>query len=505
VQHLIKLFCSTPQFCSTLLIQFSNFKTISTMCLKKIILIALPIIFASSCNKHELLSDEIPTVKNIDSKLSLAANDGQLANWDNPELYSQNPSVALFREMFSNHLKHHATVEPWGYLPQSTQGTFRVYYEQEKALFNNLGHDAWVDRKVQDGSISYALGLSMKTINTTLNGINDANIGSLVPTLRGQRNSLTLMTEEQVLAELMYDIILSTINQLYPPGGINSRIDPCKLSDLIGDIANGIKIGATVGQVVSVVLQYTSGLIVPEGSGWEVLANASGAVVKVKLQVIGGIIGGIIGGVVGILNGDDCDCGAPLGISIVTPNNPSCALSYQLYAWGAGDDAEFFDWTVNEGNSSAFFPGEPPLLSNPVTQASPNVPLLVSVTALCADAMNDPSAMGQNTLTAQQINLFGLPINEVGNILVFSNYNTQSTITEYVGNSSTFDLSSTAGMGNNTYSVSVFPPNLGTVIQNPSGSFSINWTSVGAGTIRFTGTNTCSGLQNTLIANVIIN
>jgi hypothetical protein len=183
--------------------------------------------------------------------------------------------------------------------------------------------------------------------------------------------------------------------------------------------------------------------------------------------------------------------------------NPTSACSstsgFQLNAWGAGDDAEFYDWVVNEGNTSASFPGQPALLGPFITQASPSVPLIVAVTALCPEAMGDPIAMAQNTYTSDPpINLFSLPSTQVGQLTVFSNYVPQnSQIFPTVNVDGSFQLSTSTGGQNITYTVNLYPPNAATVTQNGS-SITVDWLSTGGGYISFSAINSCSGQTNSI-------
>lgn len=311
------------------------------MILKKLLPIAALLLFAASCNKSDSLSDnplvdESTTIQQSPNE----THDDQVTSRDNSATYSQNPNIEPFREMFGNHFNYQATVEPWYYLPEPIRGTFQSKYLEEKALFDAVGHDAWVDQKVLDGTYSIDFGVSMKNLNTTVDGITSGNISGLVQTLESQRNSLSLISQEQATAQLIYDIILTVINELYPEGGLEFRADPCKLSDLIDDIKTGAEIGATVGEIVSAIFENDGN----EETVGEVIINVAGQAVAVSLTIVGAVIGGIIGGVVGIFNGNDCDCGPPLGISVVNPTAACSSTSgFQLFAWGAGDDAEFYD------------------------------------------------------------------------------------------------------------------------------------------------------------------
>ncbi len=447
------------------------------------------LLFAVSCDKSDSFSDSnLVAESTTNQQDDNSPKDGQITSRGSLATYSQNPNIAPFREMFGNHFRYHATVEPWHLLPEYMRETYKTKYLEEKAVFDALGYNAWVDQKVLSGRFTSALGVSLKNLKGTVDGINGTNLGTLVQTLEGQRNNISLMTEEQATLQLIYDIILNVINELYPDGGVEERGDPCKIKDLIDDILKGAGIGAAVGEAVSEIFANMN----PQ-KPTEVIIQVLGQAVAVSLTIIGGIIGGLIGGVVGIFNGDECDCGPIQGITVINPTSACSSTSgFQLYGWGAGDDAEFYDWVINEGNSSASFPGQPALLGPFVTQVSPNVPLNVVVTTLCAEAMGDPGAMAANTET-KTINLFSLPSTQVGTLTVYANAVPQNgQISANVNTDSNFQLSTTTNGPNITYSVTIFPPNIATLTQNGN-SIDVDWLSAGTGGITFSAVNSCSG------------
>ncbi len=458
--------------------------------LKKLVPVLMLCTFALSCEKS--ITESFSTEENNQAYLEdIQYRDGQQQG-----TYTQgNQTLSTLRIMFSDHLKYHGTVEAWEYLPGPVQGQFRSMYMSEKAIMDAVGFNDYLDQKVGQGTMSNNFSTSLKQVYSTIKSINDGNVGSLASTLAGQRDGLTLVSYEQYAAQLVYDLLISVANDL-----ASSRDASCKLEDWLEDLLEGAAIGANIAEVITAIFTYDGN---PETVS-EVVISISGQTIKISYKVLGTVIGGIIGGVAGIFNGDECDCGPPTGISIVNPSGVNCGTTYQLYAYGAGSDADLFNWFVNEGNSSAIFPGQPALLGVPVTQASPAVPLNVAVTALCPEAAGDPIAMEANTLTTT-IDLFAIPANQVGDIIVLSNYNLANGLNAHVGNVDVFQVSSTGGAGyNNSYSVSIMPPNLGTVTPGQNGSFNVNWNSAGAGSIRFMGTNNCSGQQNSLSVSVVV-
>ena len=347
------------------------------------------------------------------------------------------------------------------------------------------------------------LNQSMKSLNNTISSFEGTDLNSLIQILEAEKIDLTttytetLTSDEQIAIEFLYDLALSLLEFYFPQDGeIVFRSGGCKLGNWLDDVMRGAQIGGIAGTILSEIFKNDGNDQTPG----EVVINVLGQVVSISLTVIGTVLGGLVGGIAGLFNGNDCDCEVPQGISVVAPTG--CTPTFMLHTWGAGEDAEFYDWIVNEGNNSASFPGQSALLSTPVTQTSPETPLIVVVTTLCAEALGDPIAMAENTIT-QEINLFNVPFAQVGDIMVISNYNLSTTLNTSVGNTDYFSVSSTAGMSNVTFSVSVMPPHLGTVTQTGVNSFAINWLNVGGGSITFTGTNVCSGFQNS--TNAVIN
>jgi hypothetical protein len=254
---------------------------------KKLLPIAALLLLAVGCNKSDSLTDNaLPEESTTFQQSSNTPNDNQVTSRENLASYSQNPKIAPFREMFGNQFRYHATVEPWHLLPEFMRETYKKKYTEEKAVYDALGHNAWVDQKVSSGKFSNALGVSLKNIKTTVDGIDNSSFGTLASTLESQRNQLTLMTEEQYKTQLIYDIILNVINELYPEGGVEER-DKCKFEDLIGDILAGAEIGMYVGEAVSAIFNNMN----PQ-KPTEVIIQIAGQAVSVSLTIIGAVIVG---------------------------------------------------------------------------------------------------------------------------------------------------------------------------------------------------------------------
>lgn len=428
------------------------------------------------------------------------------------DLYSENVTAIKFREMILSHFKNDGGRDPLYYFPTKIREEFFTEYEEQEIELKALGRTAYLEARRIDGTISPYFANSIVALDPILVEINSGRYEKTIDYLITQRPSAEIPSDEAIGIISLYDVIIAHIENAINNEDQATLREPCSLSELIDDVIDGATIGAAVGGIIADIVNF---LVGDDPNN----PNTSNPVVlffdrlSLPLAVYGAVIGGAIGGLFSFLNDGNCDCGPAtrIGVFIMNDNGDLCNPTYRLRAYGAGDDAEFFNWIVNEGNSGATYPAQPAILGVPPTQNSPDLPLSVSTTTLCAEDMGDEAAMLGNVYTEFPVNLFDSYrlVEEVGDVLVFGQFQQRPDGTLEISTSGNAEIirpsSTNGGTLRNTFSIQ-FLSGFGSSTTTGEDEFRLFISgNVGdEGSFRVRGTNNCSGATSDLVFNYII-
>lgn len=448
-------------------------------------------IFFQSCEKEKIDSNDLITVP-VNEKATVRA-----------DLYSQDYSATKFRLMMTSHFRNDVNRDPMYYLPEKIREEFSREYEKQFLELESLGRDVYLETNVEKGNISEYFANAIRAFDPILIKIDNGTYEKAIDDLIGQRPSAEVASNETIAIISLYDLIIGHIQDAINNEDQASVRTPCSLGDVIDGIVDGATIGAAVGAAI--------GQFIPdEGTGpLAVFVNG----LQFSLSVYGAIVGGIVGAIGSFFGNDSCDCGPATSIRVVILDDTgdSCNPSYRLQAFGAGDDAELFNWNVNEGNSGAFYPSRPARLDVVLTQNSPDVLLEVSTTTLCADDIGDEEAMLGNVFSESPINLFDSfrQVEEVGDILIFGQFEQRSDGTIEFRNTGTAPIvrvsSTNGGTLRNNFTIDFLSGGYGSSTTGVDEFRLFVQSTIGAtGSFRVQGTNNCSGAVSDLVFNYII-
>jgi len=423
------------------------------------------------------------------------------------DLYSENDSANEFREMILSHFKNDGGRDPLFYFPTKIREEFSQEYEVQKIELVSLGRSAYLAAKKEEGTISLYFVNAITSLDPIIEKVNNGKYEEAIDDLIAQRPSVELPSDEAIGIISLYDVIISLIQNAIINQDQASLREPCSLSEFIGDVIDGATIGAAVGGIVGDAVSF----LVGNDNQNPIVLFLDG--VSLPLAVYGAIVGGAISGLVSLFSDGNCDCGpaTSIGVFIMNDTGDLCNPTYRLRAYGAGEDAELFNWNVNEGSSGAFYPAEPAILSVPPAQNSPDLPLSVTTTTLCADDLDDEQAILGNVYTEFPLNLFDSYrlVEEVGDVLVFGQFQQRPDGTIEINPSNDAVIirpsSTNGGTLRNTFTIQ-FLSGFGTSTTTGEDEFRLFISgNVGdEGSFRVRGTNNCSGATSDLIFDYII-
>lgn len=408
------------------------------------------------------------------------------------DLYSKNDVANKVRKMIFTHFKYDSSRDPLYYLPEKYREEYSQEFEVQKAEIESLGRNAYLNEKVDEGRISRYFADAIISLDPIVAKVSDGKYELAIDDLILNRPNPEIPSSDAIIIISLYDLIIQAIQDTIDNEDQASTRAPCSLAEFIGDVIDGVGIEGSIGGAAAGVIAFLSGGV---GAG---------------IPIAGSVIGGIVAGVISLFSDGNCDCGAATSIIVVDINGGSdpCNPELRLRALGAGDDAELFNWTVNEGNTNGFFPAEPATLSVPPTQNSPDVSLRVTTRTLCPNDLDDIDA---NVLSAREINLFDAldQIEEVGEILVFGELQQQSDGTIEISNSGLAQIirpsSTNGGTLRNTFSVEF---DSSCCFSSSTGQDEIRLFISGnvgdEGSFTVIGTNICSGATSELELNYVI-
>jgi len=430
------------------------------------------------------------------------------------DLFDNDPVTTRLREITTNHLKYDISRDPLYYFPEGIREQFDQEYKKHQAELEAIGLAAYLEQQQQAGNIAASSVETLLAFKPAIEKVGDGLYEEAIDNLIEKRSNLKLASvvanEHLNMFISLHDILISIVQDVINNDDKATLRSPCSIRDFIDDIIDGVAVGTAVGTAVGVIFDFANG----DGGPLQVTIRLVGETVTLAAGLIGGIVGGIIGGISSLFRDGNCDCGPATGVrvSIIDDMGDPCNPTYRLFAFGAGSDAELFNWTVNEGNSNAFYPSEPALLGPPPTQNSPAVPLFVNVVTLCPQDLDDEEAMIGNTLVSQEVNLFDAyaEVEEVGDVLVYNDFNQTISgtieISQSVNAPKIRPSSTNGGTLRNTFTIQFLPGSFGSSTTTGEDEFLLFISgSVGTeGTFRVRGTNNCSGAISDLLLDYVI-
>lgn len=453
----------------------------------------LSIFVFQSCEKENIETNDLDIIS-VNEKASVRNN-----------IYSENYSASFLREMTLSHLRYDANRDPLLYFPEKIREEFSQQYDAQKIELESLGRSAYIEAKKEEGTMTPYFANAILALDPIIVKVNSSKYEEAIDDLIAQRPNAEIPSDEAIGIISLYDILIAQIENAINNGDQASLRDPCSLSEFIDDVIDG----ATIGAAVAAIIRDVVGFFAANDSPIVVFING----LTFPLAVYGAIVGGAISGIISFFSDGNCDCGPATSIRVVilNDNGDICNPSYRLQAFGAGDDAELFNWNVNEGNSGAFYPAEPARLSVPPTQNSPDLPLSVTTTTLCANDLDDEEALIGNVYTEFPVNLFDSYrlVEEVGDILVFGQFEQRSDGTIEISQSNDAEIirpsSTNGGTLRNTFAIQ-FLSGFGSSTTTGVDEFRLFISgNVGdEGSFRVRGTNNCSGAISDLVFNYII-
>ena len=452
-----------------------------------IIPIILLFILPTACQKSTI----IPVGNEVKS-LNASSN---LRNFDALNLSIHNP----FLEVFKNHATCYASEEDpllYFFTPQEADSV-NTLLAHERLKRESMGNAAYLASLVSDEIISVETGNLLTFVDDhidlllTPEGVVEFDslftsdfepVWEVIDPVLLQQNDA--MVFSWMLRFLLNRYAYENGDRAQPRGG-------CSVAEVFEDVFEWAGEGAAIGGIAGNILQN-----VDPDSGLLVITFEIGGRV---IELTGAILGGVIGGLAGLINGlffKKCDCNQPDNI-IVLRNGAACTMTRTVRAIGSGDDADLWQWTVNEGNSSAVFITTVPQLE--VTQSNPTPPLIISVLPICPQdgELGDLEKTRTETI---DLSLENGQLGQAGTTTI-----SPGQVNSSVGGSSYIrfiNSNTTSGNIDFTYSV---PSSLGHIIEDYGNGVRVGWHNSGSSTISVTATNRCTGLQSSASITVTIN
>lgn len=326
--------------------------------MKKLFLAFMAMILIIGCSKDHTL---LETSEDYEGKFSQGVQLGARSvsskmnyKLDNINTKSIKAMVALTR----NYYLIHQNVNPNLVFDGLNLNRFEVEIENQKLLIEKIGLISYLDNlESKYGFNEQVSGLLKGGYSMILKiNYNETTISDIA-------NEFAQVYEKPCFDDPYYCYVYNVVHNLFLDYQNQEIIfrDGCDFPSFFASVVAGIGTGSTIG-----------GLFPGEGF------------FDLKFKALGGIVGGVVGAIVGIFTFiSDCDdCGPVTGIYIQSDDN--CDLSRTLAAFGGGEDAGGYQWTVVQNGNTVSFTTISNLLG--ITQTSAQDPITVSVRTVCEDS-----------------------------------------------------------------------------------------------------------------------
>ncbi|MEM1323986.1 MAG: hypothetical protein AAGG75_27240 [Bacteroidota bacterium] len=397
------------------------------------------------------------------------------------------------------------------FLGPEVGATYAASFDTEQSKLDAMGYQAYIDSQVDAEKFTEYLGAELKRLNELfaqpnyqestdyLQDIRTA-IGleknRLLQSIDVQEVPVVLDVEGSGFSEATLMLIvyqyLDNLAKVYESGAAINFRQACSFRQVLEDVIQGVTVGAGTGAIIGEIVEFF----------FEDELEIKVFGVELSATIIGGIVGGFVGLFNGIFGNKECDCGQADFIRIINDGEEICTPEVEVEVVGSGDDADTWEWTVTEGNSTATFITTVPRLT--VRQFDPNSGgIRVTSKPLCTES--DP-----DFIIPELFDLFALasPNATAGNLSV--NWPQVSTIWAAPGSMVSIQYIVTDILPFNRQISFSIPPSLGTITNlQQLESLQTNWIMVQlndastSGSVTITSTNLCSGASTSVSRTII--